>query len=461
MNLYNTRADNRNLMKIIILLMDISLISIFIYSLLTFLQILPSFNNYNVTIFSIIAVLITLVVFLKSGNRYGLSAALLAYTIATQFGMSTIYYVLGPEYLSSFSAITLRFLTSPQYERGILLGIIAIISYVYGSRVGFMFKKNIEDNNIEIIKNKYEDKIVFNSGCLMLIVVFLYLMFYVLQGKIYLGMLYNSYLNSGIINGFYSWIILVYATGMSFIVSVGNRKQIRNGFFIFLLSAIIFLTTGNRGEVLYVILGVFGILYYRNEKIKFKYILMIFTILFLIIPFIRISRHHGTISSFEWLSLDFVEPFAEMGHQLRLSVLVLEDFVYGSRDMLLGYSYYEPLVNIMDRLIPGNLRLQPPENFNFIEAFSGLGFSQIAESYANFGLFGVVLFYFLLGFILRKAEVKQLKGINLAFWGAVLAILINATRNRFAFVPGSIMMVLILTYSIKFIAHKKINIRWR
>lgn len=459
MNNYNT-IDNRRMLRIAILYLDISLIFIFIYSLLVFCEILPSFNNYNVTLFSIIAVFITLIVFLKSGNRFGLSAALLAYTIATQFGMSTIYYLLGPEYLHSFSTITLMFLTSPQYERGVLLGIIAIISYVYGSRVGLMFKKT-EKDNFEIMETKHENKIVFISGCMMLIVVFLYLLFYILNGKIYPGMLYGSYLNSGIVNSYYSWIILIYAIGICFIVSVGNRMQTQIGFFIFLLSAIIFLSTGNRGEVLYAVLGIFGILYYRNEKIKFKYILMVFTILFLIIPFIRVSRHIGTISSFDWLSLDFVEPFAEMGHQLRLSVLILEDFVYGSREMLLGYSYYEPMVNIMDRLIPGNLRLQPPEDFNFIEAFSGLGFSQIAESYANFGLLGVILFYFLLGFIFRKAEVKQLNGINLAFWGAVLAILINATRNRFAFVPGSIIIVLFLTIGIKLIAHKKINIRWR
>src|SRR5690606_6350585 len=117
MNSYNAKhVGDRPVKKITILLCNLVLFYIFIYSLLAFYHLVPLLNNYNVTLFSIIAVIVTLFVFLNTGSKHGLSTALLLYTIATQFGMSTVYYLLGPQYLDTFSATTLRFLTSTQYE---------------------------------------------------------------------------------------------------------------------------------------------------------------------------------------------------------------------------------------------------------------------------------------------------------------------------------------------------------
>ncbi|GGA65147.1 O-antigen polymerase [Ornithinibacillus halotolerans] len=454
MSISTNNGNTLTLKKLTIILMDLALINLYIYCLLAFFQILPALSNFNVTLLSIISITIAMIIFFNSGRRNGLSLALLAYTIVTQFGISTIYYLLGPEYLTSFSNTTLSFLTSPQYNKAILLGIIGVISYVYGTRIAQYLNRGTVN---KVNENKNENNVVFFAGLMMLFLVFLYLSYYLATGRIYFGMSYHSYINSGIMNGLYSWILLMYAAGISFVVAVGDKKQIQIGFFVFILSAFIFFSTGNRGEVLYAVLGVLGILYYKTGRIKLKYIVVVFFILFILIPFIRVARHSGTISSLDMLSVDLINPFAEMGVQLRLSVLILEEFAYGIREMLYGFSYYSPIINILDNVFPGNIRLNMPDDFNFIERFEGFGFSQIAESYANFGLIGVVIFYVLLGFIIRKAECKQLSGISLAFWGGILAVLINATRNRFAFVPGQVLILFIVVFIILFITRSRVT----
>lgn len=454
-NYYSSVINSRKFTNIPLIYLNFSIACMFTYSILAYLRVLPIMNSYNITLFSVIIVGLIFISFFISGNKYGLSAALLTYTVLTQFGMSTIYYLFGAEYLDSFSNTTLRFLSSSQYEKAILLGIIAISSLVIGSRIGYLSTFKIEKSNKIDINNKNESKYTYLFGSFLLILVMLYLFMFMLTGKIHIGMSYHSFLRSGIVNGLYPWVLLMYSVGICFIGAVGNKKQIQIGLFLFLIPAAIFFSTGNRGEVLYSLLAFLGIIYYRDQKIKLKYILSVFFLLFLIIPFIRLARNTGTVSGFDLLSLNYADAFAEMGHQLRLTVLILEEFSYGSRELLMGYSYSNPLINILDRIIPLDISLVPPLDFNFSENFPGLGFSQIAESLANFGVVGVIGFYFILGFVIRKAESKNLEGLSLALWGAILAVLINATRNRFAFVPGFILIIIFFVIFIKFIANKK------
>lgn len=418
------------------------------------------FSEKIITILSLVASINVILYFLFSKQNHGLSFALILYTIATQFGMSTIYFLMGSEYLQSFSRTTLSFLNSSLYVKALLLGIISVTAFCFGSQLTkykvTLLKLN-KKNEAYFVGQ--ERKATFYMGSLILIGVFLYLFLYLLSGRIYIGMTYNSYLNSGINNGFYSWLLLLYSIGISFVVAVANKKELQIGLLLFALSAIIFLSTGNRGEVLYPTLSMLGILYYRHGKLKFKYILFAAFIIFVVVPFIRSSRHDGVMSSFNSMGLDFVDSFAEMGHQLRLTVLILEDFYYGSREMLMGFSYYNPLVNILDKFIPFDIRLSTPASFNFEEQFAGLGFSQVAESYANFGLLGVLGFYMILGFFISSAEKRNLEGTSLAFFGALVAMLINATRNRFAFIPASVLFLIIIIFIIKFLARKKIVIK--
>lgn len=444
----------RNVIKLIsVFFADGIIFGILAYVIFQFFDVLQPMSSLNITILSVVTILLLLYVFFRSGNRYGLSAALLAYLILTQFGMSTIYYLVGPEALTSYSSTTLRFLNSSMYNNAIILGLISIIFFVYGSKIGSKMKdKRIKKPRLQ---NTEMSKLVYYSGMLFLLITLSYLLFFMLIGRVRLGMSYHSYLNSGIVNGLYSWVLFIYSSGICFIVSVAKKSSLRNGLILFGLSAIIFFSTGNRGEVLYATLAAMGILFYRNDKLKFKYIFLAIGLVFIIIPFIRATRNTGATSTFDLFTVNSLDAFAEMGHQLRLSVLILEDFAFGAREYLLGFSYYNPFINIIDNLVPGSIQLSSPKDFNFDTAFSGLGFSQVAESYANFGMFGVGVYHFLIAFLLRKAEVTELKGIRLAYWGTVLSILINATRNRFAFVIGQLFILMIIILIIEIFSSGK------
>lgn len=436
---------------------DIILLFTTVYLILAFFDIFPLMSSKNITILSLGYIFLLLYVFFRTEDKHGMSASLLAYLILTQFGMSTLYYVFGPESLSSFSSITLRFLNSNLYNKAIILGMVASISYVLGARFASMFKSRKKGSVSS--KNNLENDLVYYTGILFLFFTFLYLAFFTLSGRIRLGMSYHAYLNSGIVNSFYSWLLLIYSLGICFTVSVAEKAKLRLAVVLFSISALILFSTGNRGEVLYATLAALGIVYYKNEKLKFKYVFFAIGLVFVIIPFIRTTRHVGTINAFDLLTINIFDAVAEMGHQLRLSVLILEEFAFGTREFLYGFSYYNPIINIIDNFIPGSIRLNQPLDFNFDSAFSGLGFSQVAESYANFGLLGVITYHFIISFLLRKAELKNLRGLKLAYWGGVLAILINATRNRFAFVIGQVFILTMIYLVLKVLSNKRIIIR--
>lgn len=420
------------------------------------LNIIPSISHENITFLSVFTIIILIYRLIIVENKNGLSAVLFGYLILTQFGMSTIYYLLGSESISSFSSTTLRFLSSNMYPKAIGIGLIALIACFYGLRVAPLFRTKATNEIIN--ENQLEKELVYYTGILFLAFVLVYLLLFILSGRISIGMSYYAFLDSGIVNGFYSWILMLYSLGICFIVAVENNSRLKVGVVLFSLSALVFFSTGNRGEVLYATLAAIGIVYYRNNKIKFKQILLIVGLVLIVIPFIRSTRHAGTINSFDYLKINSFDAIAEMGHQLRLSVLILEEFNSGFRNYIYGFSYINPVVNFIDNFIPFSIRLNSPLDFNFETAFPGLGFSQVAESYANFGVFGVFLYHFIVSFWLRRGELNQLKGLNLAFYGGFLTILINATRNRFAFVFGQLVILTLIRYVLKIASnHKKLS----
>jgi O-antigen polysaccharide polymerase Wzy len=62
----------------------------------------------------------------------------------------------------------------------------------------------------------------------------------------------------------------------------------------------------------------------------------------------------------------------------------------------------------------------------------GMGFSAIAEPYMNFGPVGIVLYFFLLGFLLVRLEKISLhNAYALAAWALILGPLLWTTRNDF------------------------------
>ena len=101
------------------------------------------------------------------------------------------------------------------------------------------------------------------------------------------------------------------------------------------------------------------------------------------------------------------------------------------------------------------MRMDKPASFDFGESFLGMGFNQIAEGYANFGIFGAIIYFFTIGFFLGKNESMRLSLVRLGFIGCICSELINVSRNKFAFFWGHVLIIYILYFAILFLVNKK------
>lgn len=82
--------------------------------------------------------------------------------------------------------------------------------------------------------------------------------------------------------------------------------------------------------------------------------------------------------------------------------------------------------------------------------FGGMGFNQVIESYLNFGIPGIVLFFGLMGYGIGYAENRIRTRVGMAYLGTITCVLINATRNYFAFVPGHLLIVTAVFIFVKY-----------
>lgn len=416
------------------------------------------------TAICLIAVIASVLAFAKivAGKKiaaFGLSGVVLLYTALTQFGLVVVYFLIGEENLSDIASWTLMFLKSENLVKGVSLGIIAVCAYMIGIEMA------TSKSQLMSMRKKYQGEMpqeknyTLKTGYLMLLFTLIVLLYYIVTGQLSLSGTYSEFTSLRTGNTFWSYLIVIYATGIAYVVSVGNKAQIRKGIILYMISGTVLFLTGNKGEVLYAALACVGVYQYRGNKISLKMVIAGLLVLFILIPFISESRNEGgVLKSLSTIGLNYTDSLTEMGMQIRLSVYCLDDFQNGTRDFLLGYSYISPFVNIIDSLLFNiGIRLPVPPSYNFEARFPGYGFSQIAESYCNFGVYGVIGFYLLMGFILSKIESKEveLSPLKLAYFTSIITILINATRNRFSFVPGQILIMTFIYFAIKILIDSK------
>lgn len=431
--------------------LDILMILFFVLSIILFYFSDQIYNKKLITFFALIVVTLSIIVAWNNRNikKFGYSMVVLLFTICTQFGLITVYFFVGENYVSRYSDNVLRFLYSDQYVAAVLLAIVAISSYVIATKMGSN-KQSLYDYSKKLIDDAKEERnIVVFIGYALIITVIVYFLYFLLTGNLNLKVSYSEFRTSPITqNALYPYIIVIYATGIGYVVAGGTRKQIYIGMLLYLIPATIFFLTGNKGEVLYAVLACIGALSYRGFKFRAKTVLIIGVILFVIIPFITNNRNEGVLNNLENISVDLTSPFVEMGMQFRVSVYILEEIESSERELLYGFSYYNPIVNIIDKIIPFSIKLSAPDDFNFKDEYERKGFSQIAESYANFGLLGVILYHMVLGYLLSRTESNQLRVIGRAYFTSIVVVIINATRNKFAFVPGQIVLLTMLYFAI-------------
>lgn len=422
----------------------------------------PMPSNIAVTVESIIVFFTINIYFVidKKLKIFGFTHAHMLYASISAFGIGWVCYFVGRDSVyKTISSYSARFLDSQMYAKAIVLSMLSFLIYILGAGVGKNLSKNKDfSKETDDLRDQTASIILANVGIAFIGLSFVVFAVFIMFGRISLSMSYEQFRNAMESFSLYTYMLFLYEVGICFVVACGNRLQLRLGIILYAAVAVVFFLTGNKGEVLYGLLACIGILRYKGVKIRIKYIIWLAVIAFLIIPFITTARREGVLESISSIGINFTGFFVELGTQVRCTVYILEQMFSGSRELLWGYSYYNPIVNILNRLTPFiDISIQAPSSFDFKTAFSSMGFNQIAEGYANFGVLGSCLYFFVTGIFLSKNEKKKMSNSELGYFGAICAILINVSRNKFAFFWGQVVIVSLIYYIVSKLIVQRIS----
>ena len=369
-------------------------------------------------------------------GRLTLSSVLLIYTILTQFGLFVPFALFGQRTVGTYADWTLAFLSSNFLGSALLLGNIAILSYDMARLLcikRYPMRNSFQESHDAFVGNKS----IGRSSTLLMVFVLLFFLFYVSTGKMKLFGTYDEFMEFAHNSAIYQYVLVTFYAAVIYLSASGRVKDRLFGWVVWLIIVVILALNGNKGEFLYSLLAVVGLKGVQGQKLSWKMVLGGVVLLFVVIPSITALRHEGVANSLGEFSSSAFGAFVEMGMQLRTTVYTLEDISAGFFHHLWGRSYWQPIINMLTPFMEHHTATE------LVRAeYPGFGYNQVAESFLNFGMVGVIAFFSFIGFILTKYE-NELKGLlHLALLGTVTCVLINASRNYFAFVPGQTVMML-------------------
>lgn len=242
--------------------------------------------------------------------------------------------------------------------------------------------------------------------------------------------------------------ITIASIGLYMAVAAASKQRLR----MTILGAGLWLLTlfywGFRGPALIAGLIVYAVALKKGISFPRWFPWLAGALLLIAIPIMRFAREEPLDQRFFRLSLhefNILDAPAEMGASIR--PLVETEALIGPANYRLGKTYLAELKNIVPNLA---LRWQAPSTESIDDLppnhwitavvdpwtyknYGGMGFSAVAEPYMNFGLVGVVAYFFLLAFLLvRLEQISVRSAYGLASWALILSPLLWTTRNDFS-----------------------------
>lgn len=245
----------------------------------------------------------------------------------------------------------------------------------------------------------------------------------------------------------FSWAVVIIAFG--YILQIAGGKSvsvvIRNIAWTYAPLALLTLVAGARTAPLFSAVVVGIALTFRGFRLPRSGLWVSAVIMLLAISLVRETRQYGLseVLSGQEVAAE-VSPLSgmtEMGGSLRPVATTVHYIDVAHNQLLLGQTYVYPLWRQVQRVL-GIPRSDPMTDPRFIANHisllysAAMGYSVVAEGYANLGTIGVLLFALVWGASLGVLERYADKPYGLAFLGAVLLPMMINIRNSFIFVPA-------------------------
>ncbi|MBL4630642.1 MAG: O-antigen polysaccharide polymerase Wzy [Paraglaciecola sp.] len=273
---------------------------------------------------------------------------------------------------------------------------------------------------------------------------------------------YGTYLLVMSANPLISFVFsyLYFFIGIAFVfVCVSYNKGFGYIYFgLFAVWALFAFKIGLRGEVMFPGAVAGCMLGRKGAPIK-GYILLIGIVVFLIVTgIVKNARVSGDYSGN--VAVNPLNAIAEMGSSLRAVQETIKWRKHDSFELLMGGSYWAPFERQFALFIPQLERIDIEDDGRLLNVVvqkraGPIGFSAIAEAYINFGEKGVIIVFFLIGWVMARLDSSATTVRNDILIGVALLPIFVTIRNSFIHVPVQIILGLILASLLMYIGFRK------
>ena len=335
---------------------------------------------------------------------------------------------------------------------------LAMIGFALGA---ILFSSTTNDMDISTVQSQvtYRRRLFHMGGVLLGVFVVIFFALTITTGAISSYGAYLAVMNSNpLIAMIFSY--LYFFIGVAFVfVCVSYSKGFGYLYFgLFAIWALFAFKIGLRGEVMFPSAVAGCMLGRKGPPIK-GYILAIGIIVFLIITgIVKNARVSGDYSGD--VGINPLNAIAEMGSSLRAVQETIKWRKNDNFELLLGTSYWAPFERQFALFIPQLERINVEDDGRLLNIVvqkraGPIGFSAIAEAYINFGEKGVIIVFFLIGWIMAKFDSSTSNIRNDILIGVALLPIFVTIRNSFIHVPVQIILGLILASLLMYIGYKK------
>ncbi|GAA5135729.1 O-antigen polysaccharide polymerase Wzy [Thalassotalea piscium] len=248
--------------------------------------------------------------------------------------------------------------------------------------------------------------------------------------------------------------------GMSIVfVAASYREGFGYTYFIvFAIWGLLAFKVGLRGEVMFPTAVTAAILGRRRIPLKTHKLFLAVTLMLFATIIVKNARISGDYSSVD--NINPLNAIAEMGSSLRAIEEVITWRNTGF-ELLNGESYWAPIERQLALFLPierlPSLQDKRLLNVVVMEKAGPIGFSPVAEAYANFGEKGIIIMSLVLGGLFAKLDRISSTLRSDILIGVAIIPLFVMIRNSFAFIPVQIFIGLVLAFIILQLAKVKVD----